>query len=86
MLDLQTTQEQKIAYLTQKTQLSDLIQYIKIFNNDAHAQIKIASATHIQAQIDASKDQSAQDLPLYDIPFGVKENIDVAIFYTTKIK
>ena len=83
MSKLWTIQDWKTAYLTQKIQLSDLIQYVKTFNNDDHAWIEIASAAHIQAQIDALKDQSAQDLPLYGIPFAVKDNIDVAGFHTT---
>ena len=64
MSKLWTIQDWKTAYLTQKIQLSDLIQYVKTFNNDDHAWIEIASAAHIQAQIDALKDQSAQNLPL----------------------
>src|SRR5690606_35112073 len=83
MSKLWTLQDWKTAYLTQKMQLSDLIQYVETFNNDDHAWIEIASAAHIQAQIDALKDQSAQNLPLYGIPFAVKDNIDVAGFHTT---
>ena len=83
MSKLWTIQDWKTAYLTQKIQLSDLIQYVETFNNDDHAWIEIASAAHIQAQIAALQDQSAQDLPLYGIPFAVKDNIDVAGFHTT---
>ena len=56
MSKLWTIQDWKTAYLTQKIQLSDLIQYVKTFNNDDHAWIEIASAAHIQAQIAALKD------------------------------
>ncbi len=50
---------------------------------DDHAWISIASVEQIQEQIVALKAINNEDLPLYGIPFAVKDNIDVAGFYTT---
>ncbi len=61
---------------------SDLLCRID-FNNDNHAWISIATAEQLQAQIDTLKGKSVADLPLYGIPFAVKDNIDVAGFYST---
>ncbi len=60
-----------------------MIGYVAEIKNDDHAWIEISSNKQIQAQIDVLKDQSIADLPLYGVPFAVKDNIDVAGFYTT---
>ena len=83
MNTLWTIQDWQKAYQQQQIQLQDLISYVASFNNDNHAWISISTAEQLQAQIDALKDKSLDDLPLYGIPFAVKDNIDVAGFYTT---
>ncbi|MCG2609360.1 allophanate hydrolase [Acinetobacter sp. SM34] len=83
MNTLWTIQDWQNAYQQQQIQLQDLISYVASFNNDDHAWISIALSEQLQAQIDKLKDKSLDDLPLYGIPFAVKDNIDVAGFYTT---
>lgn len=60
-----------------------MIGYVAEIKNDDHAWIEIASNEQIQSQIDILKDQNIADLPLYGVPFAVKDNIDVADFHTT---
>jgi allophanate hydrolase len=83
MNTLWTIQDWQNAYQQQQIQLQDLISYVASFNNDDHAWISIATEQQLQTQIDTLKGKSAADLPLYGIPFAVKDNIDVAGFYTT---
>ena len=83
MNTLWTIQDWKTAYSMQKIQLQDLLGYVESFKNDDHAWIEIASKTQIELQIDALKEKLAEDLPLYGIPFAVKDNIDVSGFHTT---
>lgn len=83
MNTLWTIQDWQNAYQQQQIQLQDLIDYVASFQNDDHAWISIASAEQLQAQIDALTGKSQAELPLYGIPFAVKDNIDVAGFYTT---
>jgi len=47
------------------------------------AWISRASSTFLQTQLDALQGQSPETLPLYGIPFAVKDNIDVAGLPTT---
>jgi allophanate hydrolase len=47
------------------------------------AWITRASAAFLQAQLDALQGQSPDTLPLYGVPFAVKDNIDVAGLPTT---
>lgn len=83
MQNLWTIQDWKNAYQDQSIKLEDLIEYVKQIQNEDNAWISIASVTQLQAQIDALKSQCISELPLYGIPFAVKDNIDVAGFYTT---
>ena len=83
MNDLWTIQDWKNAYIMQKIQLQDLKTYVAAIQNDDHAWIEIASIEQLQAQIDALTDQSPEHLPLYGVPFAVKDNIDVVGFNTT---
>ncbi|RZI83863.1 MAG: allophanate hydrolase [Rubrivivax sp.] len=50
---------------------------------DDPAYIHRASPAFVQAQLDALADQDPAGLPLYGIPFAVKDNIDVAGLPTT---
>ena len=83
MHNLWTVQDWQHAYQNNNIQLSDLIQYVAGLNNDDHAWISIATTEQLQAQIDALTGVDSASLPLYGVPFAVKDNIDVAGFYTT---
>ena len=83
MHNLWTVQDWQHAYQNNNIQLSDLIEYVAGLNNDDHAWISIATAAQLQAQIDALTGADIESLPLYGVPFAVKDNIDVAGFYTT---
>ncbi|MDP1317163.1 allophanate hydrolase [Acinetobacter lwoffii] len=83
MHNLWTVQDWQHAYQNNNIQLSDLIEYVAGLNNDDHAWISIATAAQLQAQIDALTGADSASLPLYGVPFAVKDNIDVAGFYTT---
>lgn len=83
MHNLWTVQDWQHAYQNNNILLSDLIQYVAEFKNDDHAWISIATAAQLQAQIDALTGADSASLPLYGVPFAVKDNIDVAGFYTT---
>ncbi|WP_291354537.1 allophanate hydrolase [Acinetobacter sp. UBA3106] len=83
MHNLWTVQDWQHAYQNNNIQLSDLIGYVAGLNNDNHAWISIATAAQLQAQIDALTGADSANLPLYGVPFAVKDNIDVAGFYTT---
>src|SRR5690606_15391153 len=81
--NLWTVQDWQNAYQNNNIQLSDLIEYVAGLNNDDHAWVSIATAAQLQAQIDALTGADTESLPLYGVPFAVKDNIDVAGFYTT---
>ncbi|UNT60556.1 allophanate hydrolase [Acinetobacter sp. ASP199] len=83
MQKLWTIQDWQNAYQNHTFQLCDLVSYVENFSNEDHAWISIASAEQLQAQIKALRQKDAATLPLYGVPFAVKDNIDVAGFYTT---
>ncbi len=83
MKDLWTIQDWKNAYDNNQIKLDDLFDYVKAISNDDHAWIEIASTSQLQMQIDLLKSQNSTDLPLFGVPFAVKDNIDVAGFHTT---
>lgn len=83
MHNLWTVQDWQHAYQNNNIQLSDLIEYVAGLNNEDHAWISIATAAQLQAQIDALTGADIESLPLYGVPFAVKDNIDVSGFYTT---
>lgn len=78
-----TIKDWQAAYAKDEIQLSDLLDYVADIGNDNHAWIEIASSEQLIAQLDHIVTQHAKDLPLYGIPFAVKDNIDVAGFHTT---
>lgn len=83
MKDLWTIQDWKQAYASGSIQLQDLKAYAAAIQNDGHAWIEIANDAQLQTQFSALNGLSPADLPLYGIPFAVKDNIDAAGFHTT---
>ena len=83
MKDLWTIQDWKKAYENKQIKLDDLFDYVKTITNDDYAWIEIASTSQLQMQIERLKNQNSTDLPLYGVPFAVKDNIDVVEFHTT---
>jgi allophanate hydrolase len=77
-----TIQDWKSAYQNQSIDLDDLYAYCQNIQNRDHAWISIANTAQLSAQIEILR-HLPQNLPLYGIPFAVKDNIDVAGFYTT---
>lgn len=83
MQSLWTILDWKKAYHRNEIQIDDLYEYFASFKNDDYAWISIASKAQLNAQIEALKNLNPDALPLYGIPFAVKDNIDVAGFHTT---
>lgn len=85
----QTLKEWKLAYQQNTFQLEDLVDYVAQFSRQDIAWISIASETQLLEQIKTLQDKVAQvsdlekELPLYGIPFAVKDNIDVMGFAST---
>ena len=78
-----TIQDWQIAYAEQQIQINDLYDYVAKIDNHDHAWIELASPELLQVQIEYLVEKNSADLPLYGIPFAVKDNIDVAGFHTT---
>ncbi|WP_173910222.1 allophanate hydrolase [Acinetobacter sp. Marseille-Q1618] len=78
-----TISDWKNAYSTQQFQLDDLYAYVADIENHDHAWIELASPELLQAQVAHLATKNSAELPLYGIPFAVKDNIDVAGFHTT---
>ena len=71
------------AYAQGQFKLRDLYDYVGSISNDDHAWIEIASQAQLEQQLQALLEQDPAQLPLYGIPFAVKDNIDVVGFHTT---
>lgn len=78
-----TINDWQSGYCNGHIQLSDLLEYVASIDNDDNAWIEIATPEQLTTQIESIAAQNAKDLPLYGIPFAVKDNIDVAGFHTT---
>lgn len=71
------------GYRQNRIRLDDLWGYVSTLSREDHAWIELASKALIDEQINLLRTQSIADLPLYGVPFAVKDNIDVAGFHTT---
>lgn len=60
--------------------LQSLVAAERLSNSETKAWISLATDQHIQSQWETL---GSQDLPLYGVPFAVKDNIDAESFYTT---
>ena len=60
--------------------LQSVVAAARLSNNETKAWVSLATDRHIQSQWESL---GSQDLPLYGVPFAVKDNIDAESFYTT---
>lgn len=84
-----TIEEWQTAYQDKKIKIEDLIAYVAQFSTQDPAWISLASEAQLLEQIQTIQKKLAQvtdvnkELPLYGIPFAVKDNIDVIGFIST---
>jgi len=73
------------SYREQVLKPSDLVDELlpRVANDDRHTWITRLQAEHVRAYARALDDKTPQDLPLYGIPFAIKDNIDLAGVPTT---
>lgn len=83
MNKLWTIENWRSAYASGEIQLHDLIAYIATIQNTDNAWIELANETQLLSQLEHLVGKQPSELPLYGIPFAVKDNIDVAGFHTT---
>lgn len=78
-----TIAQWQAAYQNQEIELTDLLTYVSQISNADNAWISVATSVQLESQFAALAHQDKRSLPLYGIPFAVKDNIDVAGFTTT---
>lgn len=83
MSKLWTIENWRVAYASGEIKLHDLIAYTATIQNTDNAWIELANEAQLLSQLNYLVGKQPSELPLYGIPFAVKDNIDVAGFHTT---